>query len=184
MPSIPELAEPLSDGYVRLRMAAERDIPEVLIAYQDDPELHVRLGEERPPSGAQLGRRIEHASAALEAGTQADLTITDPAGDDCRGQIYVHHVDWEQSRAELGIWLAPRARGRGAAPRALTLAADWLFEACGMERLQVLTETDNEAMLRTARAVGFTHEGILRSYARERGARVDLAVLSLLPRDL
>src|SRR6516225_8543725 len=46
MPPIPEFHEPLSDGQVVLRLAAERDIPEILIAYQDDPQLHVRLGED------------------------------------------------------------------------------------------------------------------------------------------
>lgn len=184
MPSIPELAEPLSDGHVRVRIAAERDIPEVLIAYQDDPELHVRLGEERPPSGAQLGSRTEGALAALEAGTQVDLTITAPDADDCLGQIYAMRFDWDQLRAELGIWLGLRARGRGLGPRALSLASRWLFDACGLERLQLLTHPDNEPMLRAARAAGFSYEGILRSYERERGRRVDLAVLSLLPRDL
>ena len=55
MPAIPALAAPLTDGDLMVRASAERDIPEILIAYQDDPTLHVRLGLERPPSGAQLG---------------------------------------------------------------------------------------------------------------------------------
>jgi RimJ/RimL family protein N-acetyltransferase len=39
-------------------------------------------------------------------------------------------------------------------------------------------------MLRAARAAGFVDEGILRGYRRERGKRVDMAVLSMISRDL
>ena len=59
MPSFPGLEQPLTDGVVSVRLSAERDIPEVLIAYQDDRGLHLALGEDRPPSGAALGRRAD-----------------------------------------------------------------------------------------------------------------------------
>ena len=184
MPAIGELPEPLSDGTVRLRFAAERDIPEVLIAYQDDPQLHVRLGEHRPPSGAQLGSRSERAAADRAAGVRATLTVLDPGSDRCRGQLTVQKLDWDHRRAELGLWLAPQVRGRGYATHALRLGAGWLFAACGLERLQLLTHPDNEAMLAAARATGFVLEGVLREYEREPRGRVDLVILSLLPRDM
>jgi [ribosomal protein S5]-alanine N-acetyltransferase len=184
MPAIPAPTEPLSDGHVVLRLSAERDIPEILIAYQDDPELHLRLGGEPPPTGAELGRREERAAAERDAGKHLTLTILEPGSDDCRGQIYVHHIDWEDGRAELGIWLVPQARGRGLGSRALTLASAWLFEACGLSRLQLLTEPDNEPMIRAALAAGFVTEGELRGYLLERGKRVSATIMSLLPSDL
>jgi RimJ/RimL family protein N-acetyltransferase len=184
MPVIPELLEPLSDGRVSLRLAAERDIPEILIAYQDDPRLHVRLGEERPPTGAELGRRAERAGDARAGGTHLTLTILEPGSDDCRGQLDAQHFDWEHSRAELGIWLAPQVRGRGLAVRALRLGGGWLLQACELERLELLTHPDNEEMIGAARAAGFAYEGVLRAYQRAGGRRVDLAVLSLLAADL
>jgi RimJ/RimL family protein N-acetyltransferase len=184
MPTIPGLAEPLSDGTVALRLAAERDIPEVLIAYQDDPHMHERLGEQRPPSGAQLGRRAEQAEVDRIAGRSVTLTIVTAGSDDCVGEIRVHPVEWIHARGELGIWLAPQLRRRGLAPRALKLAAQWLFDSCGLERLQILTEPANERMVAAARAAGFVDEGVLRGYSRERGKRVDRCVLSLLPGDL
>lgn len=184
MPAIPELPDPLSDGRLALRFAGERDIPEILIAYQDDPRLHVHLGEERPPSGAQLGRRAEHADAEREAGRHATLTILAPGSEDCRGQLDVHHIDWDHARASLGIWVAPQARNQGLATHALRLAARWLFDGCALERLQLLTEPDNQAMTHAASSAGFVHEGVLREYGRERGRRIDLAIMSLLPRDL
>jgi RimJ/RimL family protein N-acetyltransferase len=184
MPSIPELREALSDGEVALRPSAERDIPEVLIAYQDDPHMHERLGGDPPPSAAELGRRSERAEADRIAGTGITLAIVLPGRDDCVGEVRIHHLDWTNARAELGLWLAPQVRGRGLAPRALRLAARWLFDELGMQRIQLLTEPDNQAMIAAARSAGFQHEGVLRGYARERGRRVDVAVFSLLPTDL
>jgi RimJ/RimL family protein N-acetyltransferase len=184
MPPLPHLERPLTDGQVVLRDAAERDIPEILIAYQDDPQLHARLGADRPPSGAELGRRAERAATDREAGYRIGLTILEPGSDTCVGQVDVGQLDWEHARADLKLWLAPQVRGRGLAHRALRITARWLLDAAGLERVQLLTETDNEPMLRAARAAGFVDEGLLRRYNRERGRRIDLEVLSLIPKDL
>jgi RimJ/RimL family protein N-acetyltransferase len=184
MPAFPRHDEPLSDERVAIRYGAERDIPEILIAHQDDPELHLRRGIARPPSAAELGRQAERAAAERMAGTNVTLTILEPGSDDCRGQLYVHNVDWDHGRAELGIWLAPQFRNQGLARHALRLATRWLLGPCELQRLQILTELDNEPMLRAARAAGFRDEGVLRAYTRERGTRIDAVVLSLLPSDL
>jgi RimJ/RimL family protein N-acetyltransferase len=183
MPSFPEPND-LSTTGVALRLAAERDIPEVLIAHQDDPELHRRLGLVRPPSGAELGRRVEGGSDDRATGTALWLTIVEAGGDECIGQLDVHDVDWEHSRAELGIWTAPRQRGRGVASGALGLAGRWLLTACGLARVQLVTEPDNVAMVAAARRAGFSEEGVLRGYLREHGQRVDVTMLSLVAEDV
>jgi len=180
VPAIPFLDEPLSDARVVVRDYAERDIPEILIACQDNPRLHMRIGRERPPSGAELGRFAEEEPGRRAAGERATFTILEPGSEVCRGQITVTEIDWEQARAEIGIWLAPQARGRGMGSGALRLVSAWLLRTCRLARVQVLAEPDNEAMIRAARAAGFTYEGVLRGYIRERGGRVDNAVLSLL----
>jgi RimJ/RimL family protein N-acetyltransferase len=174
MPAFPALENRLSDGVVELRLAKEWDIPDVLIAHQDDPTLYRRLGLVRPPSGAELGRRSEAEPGERAAGRTLCLTVVEPGDDTCRGQIDVHHLDWDQGCAELGIWLAPQFRGRGLAPQALRLAAAWLFEGCGLRRLTVRTEPDNRPMIGAARAAGF----------REEEPRQGSACLSLTPGDL
>jgi RimJ/RimL family protein N-acetyltransferase len=180
----PDLEAALADRSVIVRLGAERDIPEILIAYQDDPQLHLRMGQERPPSGAELGRLAERADVDRAAGRAVTFTIVEHRSDTCRGQIYVHHVEWDNARAELGIWVAPASRGNGLARGALAMVAPWLLRESGLDRVQMLIETSNEAMIRCAEAAGFSHEGVLRGYTRERGERVDNAVLSMVRQDL
>ena len=184
MNSFPPPPDPLSDGVVVLRLSAERDIPEILIAYQDDPRLHVDLGQERPPSGAELGRRAELAEVRREAGELVSLTILEAGDDVCRGGIDVHAVDWDNRRAELAVWVVPQARGRGLARRALALTGRWLLEECGLERVGLLIVPANVASIRAARAAGYREEGVLRGYTLERGHRVERLALSLVPADL
>jgi RimJ/RimL family protein N-acetyltransferase len=184
VPTFPYPTEPLADEGVALRDAAERDIPEILIAYQDDPELYMRLGRERPPSAAELGQAADREAQERASGTSAEFTILEPGSDLLRGQLNIHHLDWPNSRGELGIWLSPQARGKGLASGALRLAGGWLLRECGLERLELLTDPDNDAMLRAAAAARFVHEGVLRSYLTERGQRIDAAILSLVPADL
>jgi RimJ/RimL family protein N-acetyltransferase len=184
MPSIPELEQPLTDGHVALRDTAERDIPEILIAHQDDPTLYQQIGLDRPPSGAELGRQAEEELSERATGASARLTILEQGSDDFRGLLTVHEIEWRNLRAELGVWVAPRARGNGLARAALPLAARWLFETCGLERVELLTEPRNQAMLSAATAAGFVEEGVLRGYTLERGNRVDVVSLSLLSEDL
>jgi RimJ/RimL family protein N-acetyltransferase len=184
MSAFPRIADPLTDGEVALRDYAERDIPEILIAYQDDPNLHLRTGDERPPSGADLGRRAEREYVDRAAGERAWLTVFESRSDTCRGLIRVHTTDWEQSRTEIGIFLAPQVRGRGLGRGALRLAGAWLLGSCGLARVEVMTEPGNAPMIAAAGAAGFVREGTLREYLRERGKRVDVVVMSLIPGDL
>ena len=183
MSSLPLLADPLTDDTVVLRDYAERDIPEILIAHQDDPRLHVLIGQDRPPSGAELGRAAEGEALDRAAGERATLTILAPGSDTCRGQVRVHPIDWDQSRAEIGIWLAPEARGRGLGAAALKLAGQWLLGSCGLARVELFAEPDNAPMIRAAEDAGFVREGVLREYLRRSGKGVDVAVMSLIPGD-
>jgi RimJ/RimL family protein N-acetyltransferase len=48
-------------------------------------------------------------------------------------------------------------------------------------RLQLTTHLDNPASQRVAEKAGYTREAVLRSWADQRGERVDLIMYSLLP---
>jgi RimJ/RimL family protein N-acetyltransferase len=146
--------------------------------------MHVRLGLERPPSGAQLGRLAESEATDRAAGSRATLTILGVDSDLCLGQICVHSLDWDHARATLTPFVALQARSQGLASGALGLVGAWLLGACRLARVQVICEADNQAMRRTGARAGFVDEGVLHSYQRLGSRRVDVMMLSLLASDL
>jgi RimJ/RimL family protein N-acetyltransferase len=125
----------LSSDAVALRPIAEWDIPEILIAHEDDRELARATGLLRPPSGAELGREVEDAPVAWAAG-RIQLTVLEPGSEDCRGRVLIDAIDADAGTARVSVWIAPGRRGRGLASGALALARDWLARECGIEQLQ------------------------------------------------
>ncbi len=89
----------------------------------------------------------------------------------------VQHVS-----AEGHYWVNAPDRQRGVASRALGLVADWAFSN-GIQRLFLLIHPENVASNRLAERMGFTREGVLRSYQPVKGQRLDLISWSLLPAD-
>jgi ribosomal-protein-alanine N-acetyltransferase len=77
--------------------------------------------------------------------------------------------------------IAAAARGRGVTTRAVRLLCNWLFEDLRLARIQLLAEPDNVASWRVAERVGFTREGLLRSWTEMKGRRRDFYIYSLLP---
>ena len=137
MPSIPQPPERMSDELIELRPIADWDIPEVLIAHQDDRDLHRWLGLDKPPTGAQLGREVELAEARRCLGELLKFTIVEPGGNDCRGRVEVGNFDWERRSADVRVWVAPQLRGRGYEQRAAEMAAEWLRSSAGLRELSI-----------------------------------------------
>jgi RimJ/RimL family protein N-acetyltransferase len=131
----PEPPARLSSPTVELRPISDWDIPEILIAHQDDRDLAASLGVSRAPSGAQLGQEVESAAADWAAGT-LKLTLCQPGSDDCRGRLTIDALDPAAGTARATVWVAPQLRGRGLARAALELAGDWLARSCGIHQLQ------------------------------------------------
>lgn len=188
MLAFPDPPPALADAKVALRLAAERDIPETLIAHQDDPGLARALGLTRPPSSAELGRRAEASAAERAAGRELWLTVLAAGGsDECIGQIDVHDVEPDDGRAALTIWIASAHRRRGVGSAALALAGRWLIADIGLHRLQILADPADPAIRGAALRAGFRAEGVLRGYrpgAGRAGFRADAEVLALVAADL
>jgi RimJ/RimL family protein N-acetyltransferase len=76
------------------------------------------------------------------------------------------------------------ARGRGVATSALRMLSRWALTSAGFERLQLVTETQNVASQRVAVKAGFQREGLLRSFVKVDGDRVDGVMFGLLRDDV
>ena len=165
---------PLSDGVVTLREWALDDARDVTVACRD-PEI-VRWTSEIPEDYTEEHARSWIASTADGwAKGAAELAITEARTGALAGAIGLFvREPWI---AEIGYWTAARFRGRGLATRALSLIADWAA-GLGFVRLQLLVLPGNEASARVAAKAGFHEEGLLRSYAKQRGAITDVVVWS------
>jgi RimJ/RimL family protein N-acetyltransferase len=80
----------------------------------------------------------------------------------------------DPERASLGYWVAPSARGMGAAGAALETLTRWALTTLRLARLELYVEPWNTASLRTAERAGFTREGLLRSWQRVGDQRKDM----------
>ena len=127
---------------------------------------------------------VEFEQARLR-GERVDLAFVEPSNDDVvLGGGSLFDVDWDHGRAAVGYWLAPQARGRGVATRAVRLIASWAFEELRVARLELTCGPDNRASVRVAKRCGFTREGLLRSHRPFKGGRRDTVVFGLLPGEL
>ena len=127
----------MSGELIELRPIAEWDIPEVLIAHQDDPGLHRWLGLSKPPTGAELGSQVENAEAQRLAGAAIRLTIVEPGSNDCLGRVEVDGFDWERRSAIARVWAVaqPRERALECEHGASLLAGEWLESVVGLREV-------------------------------------------------
>jgi ribosomal-protein-alanine N-acetyltransferase len=175
--------EGLSDGVIRLRLMADADVADVVAAVQD-PEIP-RYTTVPHPYGEEEARQWRRmASTGIEGGTDLPTLIVDAEGGGLLGAVGIHGVDPASGRCSAGYWVAARARGRGVASRGLRLLCRYAFDELDVQRVELWIDPDNSASLGVAEAVGFTREGLLRSFMPIQGVRRDMLMYSLLPQEL
>jgi RimJ/RimL family protein N-acetyltransferase len=161
-PNTTTAAPVLSDGVVTLRPWRPDDAQAVFDACQD-PLIALHTYVPVPYTVAHAEGFIAICTAALTRGsTGASFAITDTATDQVLGSMSRFPLDGH--RASFGYWLAPEARGRGVATRALRLIADWTLATTEAIRLELYTDLDNPASGAVAERAGFVREGIRRAW--------------------
>jgi RimJ/RimL family protein N-acetyltransferase len=116
-------------------------------------------------------------------GARAGFAIVDATSGEFLGMAALVRLDTAASEAEAGYIVAPAARGRGVAVRALRLLTEWSLQELGLERVELRIEVENEPSIRVAERAGFVREGVLRSVHFKQGLRADIAVYSRLATD-
>ncbi len=170
---------PLADEVVALRPWIEGDVDE-LVRCCNDPDVRRFIPVIRIPYTAEDARAF--VARTVMAG-ELILAITDRATGALLGAVGVGVKPWDAGMAEIGYWLAPEARGRGAASRALRLLSRWTLREWPIGRLHLMADVDNPASMRVAERAGFAREGTLRNWYDLRGERRDAVMFSLLPGD-
>lgn len=171
------------DGW-HLRPEDTADAPEMARAFAEDPHLAVDWGIEEAPDEAQAREWLTGHAAPWAEDEGRHFTIADAASDQLLGGVNFHNIREDHRRAEVGFWLAPWARGRGIGSAAVAAACGWAFERWQLQRIEMTTLPDNAGALATAKKIGFTREGVLRSRNFERGKHVDIVMLGVLRGEL
>ncbi|MET8978452.1 GNAT family N-acetyltransferase [Streptomyces sp. NPDC004539] len=176
-----------------LRPLDEDDVP-ALTAMAGDEQVTAWTSVPHPFTEADALHWItEGAPAKRAAGHGLDLAITEFLTQRLVGVLRLTGTDWHVRSTEMSYITAPWARGEGYASEAALAAAQWLFTAQGMQRIELRTAADNTAAQQVTQKIGCISEGVLRnaSIVRVRAedgtwteARTDHIVWSLLPEDL
>jgi RimJ/RimL family protein N-acetyltransferase len=140
------------DGIV-LRPLLLSDAPALFVALSDAETQRYRRADahenvaETERYIADTLQRSRAAWAITEAGSEAlgRLAFRAPAPD----------------AGEFGIVLRRAAQGRGLGRKAITLAADWAFDALGLRTLRADIDTENAASIALFTRCGFTQEAFL-----------------------
>ncbi|MER7754760.1 GNAT family protein [Kitasatospora sp. NPDC097643] len=172
----------LQGSLVTLRARHPDDVPVLQAELHDDVTTRVRA-DNRP--WRPVPPLPEHSPYAVTAPTDdaACFSVLERAGGELAGEALLWGIDGHNRCAHVGIALRPAHRGRGLAADTVRTLCHYGFRVLGLQRLQIETLTDNEPMIRAARAAGFTVEGTLRASAWVCGEFVDQTVLGLLARE-
>jgi RimJ/RimL family protein N-acetyltransferase len=174
---------PLSNEPVVLRPWATDDLPGLLTAAAD-PLVH-RYRYSLPSTGAESAAWLDSVERDRRRGARLELAVCDLPDPTAVGSVSLHAFRPRNGTAMISYWLAPVARGRGMASRAVQLLAGWGFGELGLARLEVHVEAENAASRHVAERCGFALEGRLRSDQRLRdGSRADVLVFGLLSGEL
>ena len=106
---------------------------------------------------------IERSQTRWKTGEQASFAVVDRHEGDLLGGVDVDDIDEISSTGEVGYWLRPGSRGRGAATRAVRLVCSWALDL-GLHRLTLLAEPHNSASLGVAERAGFRRDRLLRAH--------------------
>jgi RimJ/RimL family protein N-acetyltransferase len=174
---------PLADGVVALRAFTPDDIGWVTEACSDPAIPRFTLVPE-PYEAAHAREWIDGLPGERARRDALQLAITAAEGGEPLGAVGLLRLSWPHARGEIGYWVAPWARGRGVARRAVRLLARHAFDALGLQRIEIVPYVDNPASQRVAEKAGARREGVLRSYFLARGVRHDCVMYALLPEDL
>jgi RimJ/RimL family protein N-acetyltransferase len=173
-------AAPLSDGVVRLEPLDRRFVRD-FEALTDDADV-VRFTRVPASRSASFARTwIDTYVAAWRDGSRAGFAILEEGTDAFLGMAAFVQLDLALREGELGYIVAPAARGRGIAGKAIRLLAEWAFRDLGLRRVEAWIDVANKRSKRVVERAGFTFEGIRRSVHFKDGQRADMAIYSLLP---
>lgn len=171
----------LNNGFVTLRPWRENDLDEI-VAMCQDAEI-VRWTRVPSPYGeAEARKALADQGRGAREETSYGFAIADAHDEAVLGSIDVRIV--ATGVGDIGYFVRATARRRGVGKASLRLISQWALDSLGLARLQITSRPENVLSRRLAESCGYRYEGLLRSWLELKGARVDVAMYSLLPGEI
>jgi [ribosomal protein S5]-alanine N-acetyltransferase len=170
---------PRGNDLVLLRPWRGGDLPVIAEASRDPyiPQITSVPARYTPAEGAAW---LQRQDDQLAQGRGCPMAVCARATGEVVGLATIAGITWPHRRGGIGYWVLSRYRGHGYARAAAGLLSGLATEI-GLVRIEALIEPWNQASQAVCRSLGFTEEGLLRSYYRIGGENRDMIIFSLLP---
>ena len=177
--TVPLVHAPVDVG---LRAWVLADAEELAAMYADAREELTADAPWRTPAWFTVDGQIERIRSCLDADSVEGFVIT--ASGAIVGNLSLDEIrrDILQS-ADIGYWVAPGARRRGVATRAIGLAVGHAFGCLGLHRIHATVDIDNRASSRALEDNGFHRVGVIRGFAMVGGGWRDHHLYQLSAED-
>lgn len=120
--------------------------------------------------------REEHA-----AGAATPFLIFENEGGRLVGGVTIGNIRYGVSQsAQIGYWMGERHAGKGFMPDAIAALISHAFGSMRLHRIEAACIPGNKRSIRVLEKVGFTREGLLRSYLRINGVWQDHYIYALI----
>jgi RimJ/RimL family protein N-acetyltransferase len=170
----------LDGGGVRLRPFEERDAERVVEACRDE-RTRTWLAELPSPYGPDDALAFIRGRTSMRAaGRGLSWAVADPSTDLLIGSVGIFDLPDDLAFGEVGYWVHPEARGRGAMTEAVGLVLRHAFEVLGLQRVKAYAAADNAASRHVLEANGLTEHGVERLGTVTADGRVDAVLYDVL----
>jgi RimJ/RimL family protein N-acetyltransferase len=172
----------LKGSKVGLRARHEDDIPVLRTELYDDV-VNGSRAEGRPWRPITPGSKDSRLVVDDKEQGLVPFSVVELDAGTLVGTATLWGIDNHNRSAHIGLGLLPSSRGKGYGTDVVAVLCHYGFVVRGLQRLQIETLSDNDAMLRSAERNGFVREGVLRSSAWVLGEFLDQVLLGLLAQD-
>ncbi len=165
-----------------LRKPTYGDVQPLLKISQDE-EVMLYFGSEPFKEEKQAKEEIDWYLKIWKEKTGTRWVVSLKETGELIGEIGFFDYDKKHRKAEIGYKLASEHWRKGYMSEAMRAVLDYIYSETDINRTEALVDPRNPASFLLLEKHGFQKEGVLRDYEFERGAYVDLIMLSVLRRE-
>jgi RimJ/RimL family protein N-acetyltransferase len=173
----------LGDGVIALRPPSPDDVDALYDACQDS-QIARFTSIPCPYRREHAVKFVDDVTRGWRDGVNIAFVVVDAESGELLGTTGLARLERQDDVAEVGYWVKREARGRGVAPRAVRLVANWVLRDLGVGRLELQADVRNTASQRVAEKVGFRREGQVPPPPRCAGLSETMVLFSITASEL